>query len=57
MDLEMCLVNWALIPAFVKEAVVNFPFKCTADAQMFSDLLVSWMRGRLIGAPKLDVQL
>ena len=54
MDLEMCLVNWALIPAFVKEAVVNFPFECTADAQMFLDLLMSWMRGRLIGAPELD---
>jgi hypothetical protein len=54
MNLEMCLVNWALIPAFVKEAVVDFPFECTADAQMFSDLLVSRMRGILIGAPELD---
>jgi hypothetical protein len=54
MDLEMCLVNWALIPAFVKEAVVDFLFECTADAQMLLDLLMSWMRGILIGAPELD---
>jgi hypothetical protein len=54
MECELCLVNWALIPAFLKEAVVDFPFECAADAQVLSDLMVSQMRGRLIGAPELD---
>lgn len=54
MEHEHGLVNWTLIPPFLKEAIIDFPFESTADAQDFSNLMVSRMRCRLLQAPELD---
>ena len=54
MEYELVLVNWNLIPTFVKEAVEDLPFKSTDEAQDFSDLMTSWMRSRLLQAPEMD---
>jgi hypothetical protein len=35
-------VNWQLLPLFIHEGVVDFPFLTNTKAQEFMDLLVSW---------------
>lgn len=35
-------VNWNLLPVFIQEGVVDFPFLKNAEAQEFMDILVSW---------------
>lgn len=54
MNHEFHLLDWSLLPFFMKEAVEDFPFEDTIEAQMYSDLLVSRMRCRLINAPDMD---
>lgn len=54
MEREFCLINWTVIPPFLKEAVIEFPFESTDNAQDFSDLMMSRMRGRLLQAPEPD---
>jgi hypothetical protein len=54
MEDELCLINWNLIPPFLKEAVEDFPFESTEEAQTFMDLMVSRMRCRLLQAPDVD---
>jgi hypothetical protein len=34
-------VHWNILPVFIQEGVVDFPFSSNADAQEFMDLLVS----------------
>ena len=34
-------INWNLLPAFIQEGVVDFPFSDNAQAQEFMDLLAS----------------
>ena len=34
-------VNWNLLPAFIQEGVIDFPFSKNSEAQEFMDVLVS----------------
>ena len=35
-------VNWNLLPPFIQEGVIDFPFSNDTEAQEFMDLLISW---------------
>jgi len=51
---QFYIVDWTLLPHFLCEGIHYFPFKTTAEAQVFSDLLVSRIRGSLVRAPTVN---
>ena len=48
------LVEWDCLPSFVREACNEFPFRSTAEAQVFSDLLMARLRGLVVRLREMD---
>ena len=48
---RLYLVDWTILPAFLREGIQYFSFNTTDEAQVFSDLLVSRIRCSLLRAP------
>jgi hypothetical protein len=48
---ELQIVDWTILPHFLKQGIESFPFDTTQSAQIFSDLLVARIRCLLLQPP------
>jgi hypothetical protein len=53
MEAAFSLIDWPMLPKFLKEGINWFPFKSTSSAQDFSDLLVVRARCTLLSTPSV----
>jgi hypothetical protein len=51
---EIQLIDWTLLPHFLREGIESFPFDTTQSAQIFSDLLIARIQCILLQAPSLN---
>ena len=47
-------INWNVLPVFIHEGVIDFPFLNNAEAQEFMDLLCSWSLFMVAISPNND---
>ena len=52
-ETKIHLINWTLLPYFVREGIDSFPFQTAEEAQIFSDLLIARIRSFISHAPSL----
>ena len=53
-QIELQMVDWTILPPFLRQGIKSFPFDTTQSAQIFSDLLIACIRCLLLQAPSLD---
>lgn len=51
---EIQLIDWTLLPHFLREGIKSFPFDTTWSAEIFSDLLIAHIQCILLQAPSLN---